>query len=254
MPTLRHAPWTIHELSFEADGPFSDLAFEEAMYTFGEQCGTTGFLRLWYPSSVYVVLGVGQKVAQDVRLAECQKDGVTILRRFSGGGTVLHSPGQVCFSLYLPYFFDENLRDVRHSYDIIFRKLEPAFAAAGIALEFHEPCDFAAKGMKISGNAQRRGRSGLLHHGTLLVNCNTDAFARYLNEPDKRPEYRKERTHGQFVTTLARLGFTGNPMDAGVLLRNAISPLAIDVPQDVIGLTERLKDAKYTRPEWNLRR
>ena len=58
-------------------------------------------LRFWELPTLAVVLGSGGSVAIDVNVAACDADGVPILRRASGGGTVLLGPGCLCFSLVL---------------------------------------------------------------------------------------------------------------------------------------------------------
>ena len=55
---------------------------------------------------------------------------------------------------------------------------------------------------KVSGNAQRRGRRALLHHGTLLYDFDAQWMMRYLKEPRRQPSYRAERTHEAFVTNM----------------------------------------------------
>ena len=43
--------------------------------------------------------------------------------------------------------------------------------------------DLALNGRKVSGNAQRRGRRALIHHGTLLYAFDASLAARYLRDP-----------------------------------------------------------------------
>jgi lipoate-protein ligase A len=57
-------------------------------------------------------------------------------------------------------------------------------------------------GRKVSGNAQRRGRRALLHHGTLLYAFDPALAERYLREPRRRPPYRATRTHAEFMGNL----------------------------------------------------
>ena len=68
---------------------------------------------------------------------------------------------------------------------------------------------FALGDRKVSGNAQLRGRYGLLHQGTLLTACDVDLLSRVLREPPRQPDYRKRRRHADF------LGFL--PLDAAAI-------------------------------------
>ena len=168
--------------------PVFELALEEALFRFFEREGGPPALRLWRPRSLCVVLGTGRPAARDVKLPLCREEDVPVLRRFSGGGTVVHSPGQLCFSFFLPFALHPSLRTVEGSYRFVFSLVERALSALGVeGLAFREPCDFALDDRKVSGNAQRRGRRFLLHHGTLLVDCDPAPLGRFLNEPDEAP-------------------------------------------------------------------
>ena len=62
--------------------------------------------------------------------------------------------------------------------------------------------DLALVGRKISGNAQQRKRTHLLHHGSLLYAFDAALVTRYLKMPARRPDYRADREHVDFVTNL----------------------------------------------------
>ena len=55
-------------------------------------------------------------LAKDVDEPACRADGVPVLRRASGGGTVLLGPGCLCFSLVLRYDRAPGLEDITVSY------------------------------------------------------------------------------------------------------------------------------------------
>jgi lipoate-protein ligase A len=59
--------------------------------------------------------------------------------------------------------------------------------------------DLVIAGRKIGGSAQRRGRRAVLFHGSLLLNAEPDLMGKYLHEPGRRPAYRGERRHHEFV-------------------------------------------------------
>lgn len=54
---------------------------------------------------------------------------------------------------------------------------------------------------KVAGNAQSVGKSGWLHHTSWLWDASWENMA-YLSLPDKRPAYRDNRPHSDFLTTL----------------------------------------------------
>jgi lipoate-protein ligase A len=54
---------------------------------------------------------------------------------------------------------------------------------------------------KVAGNAQSVGKSGWLHHTSWLWDASWENMG-YLSLPDKRPAYRDDRSHADFLTTL----------------------------------------------------
>jgi lipoate-protein ligase A len=177
-----------------------NLALDEALLLEAEAGRAGEVLRLWeWPTSA-VVLGSGCKLADDVDDDACRADGVPILRRSSGGGTVLLGQGCLCFSLVLSFTRSPELADIRPSYRVILARVAealgiPEVEQAGIS-------DLAIAGRKFSGNAQQRKRHHLLHHGTILYAFDLARVGRYLRPPPRQPEYRGGREHGAFIRNL----------------------------------------------------
>jgi lipoate-protein ligase A len=71
----------------------------------------------------------------------------------------------------------------------------PQLRPAGIS-------DLALGSLKVSGNAQQRKRTHLLHHGTLLYAFDITRVDRYMRQPARQPEYRQRRAHADFLTNL----------------------------------------------------
>src|SRR6516225_6073909 len=82
--------------------PAENLACDEALLEECEDHGGPGILRFWQPSQYFVVVGYGNKVAAEVNTEYCEGQGIPVLRRCSGGGTVLQGPGCLNYSLVLP--------------------------------------------------------------------------------------------------------------------------------------------------------
>src|ERR1035437_4440005 len=84
----------------EAGAPFKLAEQESEHADFSD-----GILRFWESAEYFVVVGYANKVTAEVNQAACAEMNVPILRRCSGGGTVLQGPGNLNYSLILP--FDE---------------------------------------------------------------------------------------------------------------------------------------------------
>ena len=98
-----------------------NLALDEALLLEAESGRGGEVLRLWEWPQPAVVLGSGCRLAEDADEAACLTGGVPILRRSSGGGTVLLGTGCLCYSLVLSYDRSPALRDIRSSYIHILR-------------------------------------------------------------------------------------------------------------------------------------
>src|SRR5258708_40181256 len=76
--------------------PQQNLACDEALLDAGEEGLGEGVLRTWESKEYFVVLGHACKARADVNLDTCRAQGIPVLRRCSGGGTVVQGPG--CFN------------------------------------------------------------------------------------------------------------------------------------------------------------
>ena len=72
--------------------PEENLACDEALLDLCEAGGSDELLRLWALPRYFVVLGYANKAATEVNLPLCRKLTVPVLRRCTGGGTVLQGP------------------------------------------------------------------------------------------------------------------------------------------------------------------
>ncbi len=237
----------MHALDLTLPTLAENLALDEALLLDAE-AGGPELLRFWEWPSQVVVIGAGGHWTQEANVAACRRDSVPIVRRSSGGGAVLLGPGCLMFSLVLAFERQPLLADLHGSYRLILKTiaaalapLAPGIAPAGIS-------DLAVAGRKCSGNAQQRKRTHLLHHGTLLCNFDLTQIPRYLAHPPRAPDYRRRRSHLDFVTNLQAP--IANIKESLCLAWQALDPLT-DWPQDLV---RTLCEQKYDRTDWQQRR
>src|SRR5215203_5375001 len=90
--------------------PAENLACDEALL---DACtGRMELLRFWEARDYFVVLGYANKVATEVNFSFCKQNKIPILRRCTGGGTVLQGPGCLNYSLILPVTGDAPLHSI----------------------------------------------------------------------------------------------------------------------------------------------
>jgi len=80
----------------------ANLALDEALLIEADEGRAGAVLRFWDFPRFAVVLGASRRLAGDVRVDACQQDGVPIVRRSSGGGTVVIGPGALNVTVILP--------------------------------------------------------------------------------------------------------------------------------------------------------
>lgn len=233
-------------LDYTHTDPATNLALDEALLVAAET-GTGGeVLRLWELPTYAVVVGSGGSVTIDVNVAECACDAVPVLRRSSGGGTVLLGPRCLCFSLVLNYDSAPRLNEIPASNRYILARVLHALQSV-VPAEVCGTSDLTVAGVKFSGNAQQRKRTHFLHHGTLLCGFDLARVAKYLNTPERQPDYRQNRGHAEFITNLP-----ATVAEVKSLLVREWNAKEICEPPMEIACA--LLQEKYTREEWNFRR
>jgi lipoate-protein ligase A len=152
-----------------------------------------------------IVLGRSRKIEDDVLIDACIRDGIPILRRAGGGGTVVLSKGTIIISIAgkssLPFHLREHLCGVNE----IIIKILRRFNIKDLSIKGFS--DIALGERKILGSSLYRRGEIVLYQGSLLFNPDLNLMNRYLKHPDREPEYRRGRIHTEFVTSIYEAGY-----------------------------------------------
>ena len=186
--------------------PARNLACDEALLEACEhesnQFIDGGLLRVWQPENYCVVLGHSNRVAAEANVSACAAAKIPILRRASGGGTVVLGPGCLNYSLFLDCRAHE-LRNIAVAFHYVLERHRHLIEAlTGREIRIGGVSDLTIDGHKFSGNAQYRKSRYVLVHGTFLLNFELAVMERCLFLPPKQPEYRDNRSHLEFVANL----------------------------------------------------
>jgi lipoate-protein ligase A len=231
--------------------PAENLACEEALLDFAEDGAGGEALRFWEPREPFVVVGYANKVATEVNAVACADRGVPILRRCSGGGTVLQGPGCLNYALVLRIEEGGPLQNISSANQFIMKRnraaIESALHTPHSAIQVQGHTDLTLDGRKFSGNSQRRRRRFLLFHGVILLHANLALISELLPMPSAEPGYRAHRPHAEFLTNL-------NLSTAAVKTAlaqgwNATAPLS-EIPHELI---TNLAREKYATREWSFK-
>jgi len=192
----------LRDISF--DDPRKNILFDDVLLTLAETGRMGESLRFWESGRIFIVLGRIGKEQEDIKVQAVCEDHVPVLRRSSGGGTVLQGPGCLNYAFILEKARHPEINDLRKSYRFILGKVQQALERSGMKADFQLLSDLSVgeDARKFSGNAQRRGKNFILHHGTILYDFNLALIEKYLAIPKDIPEYRKARAHGEFVINI----------------------------------------------------
>lgn len=263
-------------LDLKPRNPFFSLALDEALCRYySTRQDFEGGLRLWANDTAIIL---GRTCRADLNLPKhCEsnlsfshiqtrrKNGLVVCRRASGGGTVLHGPGSINYSIYLPLGKHSYLFPVQTSYRVLMKFIQKALDQIDIRCETRGQSDLVisdeeGRDRKVSGNAQMRKAGTLLYHGTLILNQKfIEQVAALLPHPPREPEYRDGRKHADFLGTLPDtfdVAAFHNSL-AAILRRflkvKELDPLSAEEKQEIFRLAKKLTCKIYGDSEWILK-
>ena len=214
----------MHFLDLTLDTAAENLALDEALLDAAESGeGQDEILRIWEPAEPLIVAGRSTRLHQEIDLKACQGDGVPVLRRTSGGASIVSGPGCLMYAVVLSYEQRPHLRAIDQAHSHVLGQLTAVLTSQALSVERQGTSDLvllggpvppdsaglsapktaAAAMRKFSGNSLRCKRTHLLYHGTLLYDFPLESISRYLNMPPRQPDYRQSREHGNFVANLS---------------------------------------------------
>jgi lipoate-protein ligase A len=234
------------DLSFT--DPAVNLACDEALLQWREAKGGRGILRVWESPVYFVVAGHANRIGTEVNESNCVADAIPVLRRSSGGGTVLQGPGCLNYALILNHKKIPGAGDITCTYRFVLEKHRRLFEElTGETVVMAGMSDLAIHGRKFSGNSQYRKRGWSLVHGTFLLNFEVPRVQRYLRMPSQEPAYRRRRQHGDF---LRNVEIAPERVKQGLQkLWRAVTALE-HAPLELI---EDLANERYRQREWNFK-
>lgn len=249
-------------LTDPASGP-ENMALDEALMARARSTGEW-VLRVYSWSAPTLSLGRHQSACAAYDPATLAAAGVAVVRRPTGGRTVLHDR-EVTYSVTGPATEAGALRE---SYQRINRLLVDGLRSLGIAAEIAEkprapkpdltPCfelpspgELTAGARKLAGSAQWRDHGALLQHGSILVDGDQAPVSTLLRHPQPAPRAP--------ATLRALLGHEPAPSDVATALFDAVRCLedarAMELTTDaaLLDLAAQLR-ARYEDEAWTWRR
>ncbi len=155
----------------------------------------------WEFDRTCVVLGRGSKTSE-ANVDLCAEDSIPIVRRCSGGASIVAGPGCLMYSVILSLQDRPDLRSIDKAHRFVMDRILTATKSLDSRVTLQGICDLTIGDRKFSGNALRYTRDWLLYHGTILYCFPIESITRYLATPPRQPAYRSGRSHADFLTNL----------------------------------------------------
>ena len=216
--------------------------------------------------------GYFQRISEEVDVSACGAHGIELVRRMTGGGTVIHG-WDVTYTLIVPHGSGMFPKDISTAYcaisnclinglqrlgiDVVHQIEKPiAGDAPNICLTNPAQYDTLLNGKKIAGVSQRRNQAGVMYQGYIALDLPTSdvlvlasrqvSFDRVavgqsaaINQSRSTPVYRTQ------IEDAVAIGF-GEALGIE-FVESELFPQEIET-------AESLAQTKYGSAEWNFRR
>ena len=196
------------------------LALDEALLDAAEAGLAGETLRIWEFAEPTAVLGRGSKISVEVDQRRCEAESIPIVRRCSGGASIVAGPGCLMYSIVLDMRQRPELRRLDAAHQFVIESLKSSINTLLPGISMQGTCDLTWNDRKFSGNSLRVARDHLLYHGTLLYAADLPQISRCLGTPPRQPQYRQGRDHASFITNV--------PLDQGLLVKAVLRAFQVD--------------------------
>jgi len=172
--------------------PAYTAACDEAIVRARQKNLVPNTLHLYRRDRPTISLGYFEKVEETVDLEAAKRNGVQLVRRFSGGSAIYTDQAQIIYSVVVKR--DRFPSDPNEVYRTICSGIIKGLEELGLEAEFKPINDVQIDGRKISGSAQKIEKDVLIQHGTIIMDCDFDLMFEVLRTGEKKIRTREEMT------------------------------------------------------------
>lgn len=147
-------------------------------------------------------MGISGNPANLLDINRVKQDKIPVFQRFSGGGTVFVDEN----TLFITFIFSKDTLTIPPFPEPIMQWTADLYKDAWNIDQFSlRENDYVIGSKKFGGNAQYIKKDRWLHHTSFLWDYNPENME-YLLLPTKRPKYREDRSHKDFLCCLNEHG------------------------------------------------
>ncbi len=235
--------------------PAESAALDEAILEAHVQGAVLGTLHFYRRAVPTVSIGYFQKAADSVDLIECQRRGVSIVMRKSGGSAIYTDTGQLIYGLVNDGC---DVPQGKSAFCTISERLARAISSFGIDARFRRPNDVEVGGRKISGNAQLIRKGSLLQHGTVIVDTDLATMDAVLKVSPAKAQ-KTARPSDRVTSMRLLLGHAPHMSFVKSSIVKEVSKMLDaefkqgDLTDGELKRVKRLVAERYSRDDWNLK-
>lgn len=260
-------------LNMEANPAAVNMAIDEVILL-TQKAQPNPTLRFYEWSSPAFSFGYFQDIASEVDVEACRADGIELVKRMTGGGTVVHG-WELTYTLVLPR--DAAEMDISEAYQRIGHSLVKAFQKLGVPAQCYAICsdscsavrnrtyqaeanicltnpaehDVMSDDKKLAGVSVRRNRDGIMFQGYISLDIPPSfILKRVSKDPEVQQSVREQSTainiDGRFITRDALIQAICETFEIGIAFDSGkLSPMEQ-------AEAETLVETKYATAAWNL--
>lgn len=159
----------------KSHNPQFNLAMEE--YCFRKLTQYEKIFMLWQ-NEPSIIVGKHQNTLEEINTKYVREQGIYVVRRISGGGTVYHDLNNLNFTI-----ISNGKNGLGFDLKSFMKPVMDTLAKLGVHAELSARNDLRINGKKICGTAQACVNGRMLFHGCLLFNSDLSALSKGLKEP-----------------------------------------------------------------------
>lgn len=251
-------------LNMEANPAAMNMAIDESILL-AQKGQPNPTLRFYEWSSPAFSFGYFQNIASEVDVEACRADGIELVKRMTGGGTVVHG-WELTYTLVLPRGAAE--MDISEAYQRIGQSLAKAFQKLGVPAQCYaarpdsseavpnicltNPAehDVMSDDKKLAGVSVRRTRDGIMFQGYISLDIPPSFILnRVSKDPEVQQSVREKSTainiDGHFIKRDALIQAVSETFEIGIAFNSGKLSSMERVE------AETLVETKYATAAWN---